>query len=65
MIKCRIEDNNKEHPGSIYNVVSSKSNNYFFLYYSTKETRKSFRHNVMGLKMDITYMWKEQAQTKM
>ena len=53
MTKCHIEDNNKEHSNRVYDVVSSKSNNYFFLYYTTKETRKSFRHNVMVLKMDI------------
>jgi len=53
MIKCHIEDNNKEHHGSIYNVVSSKLHNFFFMISTTNEKRKCFRHNVMGLKMDI------------
>ena len=53
MIKCRIEDNNKEHPNRVYNVVNLESHNYFFIYQSTNEARKSFRYNVIGLKIDI------------
>jgi hypothetical protein len=48
MNKCHAEDNNKEHPGSIHFVVSSKSHNFFFMIQDTNESRKCFRHNVIG-----------------
>jgi hypothetical protein len=48
MIKCQIEDNNKEQTWRVYFVVNLKSHNYFFMIQTTNERRKCFRHNVIG-----------------
>lgn len=49
MTKCHIEDNNIVPTTRIHIVVSSKSHNFFFEWYGTTESRKSFRHIVMGI----------------
>jgi hypothetical protein len=48
MIKCQIEDNNKEQTWRVYFVVNLKSHNFFFMIQTTNESRKCFRHNVIG-----------------
>jgi len=48
MTKCQPEDNNIVNTWRIQVVVSSKSNNFFFMIQDTNERRKSFRHIVIG-----------------
>ena len=48
MTKCHAEDNNMVNTWRIQVVVSSKSNNFFFMIQDTNEKRKCFRHIVIG-----------------